>query len=161
MRRMILPLMLFVFAACQPATMELTEEQKAEIAAEVNAIHTQFWDVWKEMDVDRGMAYYYNSPELVFGMDGQVLWGWDEGMEMSQSFATTASGQVMNFAESRTTVLSADVVYITDQGTRAMIDMAGVTGPELPFAFTAVWVLRDGEWKVHGAHGSNSLPEAP
>jgi hypothetical protein len=106
------------------------------------------------------MAYYYDSPELVFGMDGQVLWGWAEGMEMSQSFAATASGQVMNFTESRSTVLSADVVHVTDQGTRAVIDTAGVTGPELQFAFTALWVLRDGEWKIHAAHGSHTLPAA-
>jgi hypothetical protein len=112
------------------------------------------------MDVDRGMAYYYDSPELVFGMDGQVLWGWAEGMEMSQSFAATSSGQVMNFTESRSTVLSADVVHATDQGTRAVIDTAGVTEPELPFAFTALWALRDGEWKIHAAHGSHTLPAA-
>ena len=31
MRRIVLPLMLFVFAACQPATMELTEEDVATI----------------------------------------------------------------------------------------------------------------------------------
>lgn len=141
--------------------MELTEERKAEIAAEVRAVHDQFWDVWKDMDVDRGMAYYYNAPELVFGMDGQVLWGWDQGMAMSQSFAATASGQLMDFAESRIVVLSPDVVYVTDQGMRAVVDTAGVAGPSMPFAFTAVWVLRDGEWKVHGAHGSHSLPQVP
>jgi hypothetical protein len=35
---MMLALMLFVFVACQPATMELTEEQQAEIMAEMKAM---------------------------------------------------------------------------------------------------------------------------
>lgn len=159
MRRTILPLMLFALVACQPPTTDLTDAEKTAIAEEVNAIHGQFWDVWRAMDVERGMAYYYDSPELTFGMDGSVLWGWGDGMEMTQSFAATTSAQIITIARSQTTVLTPQVVCITDQGTRAITDTAGVTGPALPFAFTAVWVLRDGEWRVHAAHASHGAPE--
>ena len=63
MRRLALTVLSLAFlAACQPATTELTEEQKAEIAAEVNAINAGFWDAWRATDFDQGMSYYYNSP---------------------------------------------------------------------------------------------------
>jgi hypothetical protein len=41
---MILPLMLLVVVACQPATVELTDAEKAAIAEEVTAIHDQMWE---------------------------------------------------------------------------------------------------------------------
>jgi phenylpyruvate tautomerase PptA (4-oxalocrotonate tautomerase family) len=44
MRRILLAaLAVSVFVACQPATTELTEEQKAEIAAEIRQVVAEFW----------------------------------------------------------------------------------------------------------------------
>lgn len=160
MRSRILPLIVVALVACEPPTTDLTDAEEAAIVEAVNAVHAEFWDVWRAMNVERGMAYYYNSPELTFGMDGSVLWGWGDGLEMSESFAATTSAQVISIARSQTTLLTPQVACITDQGTRAITDTAGVTGPAMPFAFTAVWVLRDGEWRIHAAHGSHGTPEA-
>jgi len=46
--------MLHLFAACQPAAMELTNAERATIADEVNAINAGFWDAWRDADFGRG-----------------------------------------------------------------------------------------------------------
>lgn len=46
MRRMILPLMLLVFVACQPAAMEMSDAQKAEIEQSVRAAVLEAWASW-------------------------------------------------------------------------------------------------------------------
>ena len=63
---------LTVLAACQPATTELTDQQKAEIAAEVELRHDQYWDAWRVVDRDRGMSFFRNSPEWI--SVGLTLW---------------------------------------------------------------------------------------
>ena len=161
MRRFVLAAFaLTVFAACQPATTELTVEQKAEIAAEVELVHGQLWDAWRETDLHRGMDYYRNSPEFTFAMEGQLFNGYDALHDAAhEMFASTAS-QTITLAESQTTVLAPDVVCVMEQGIGAATDTLGVTGPANPFAFTAIWVLRDGEWKVDLAHFSNPATES-
>ena len=160
MRRMILPLMLFVVAACQPATMEMTDAEKVAVADEVNAINAEFWDVWREADFDRGMSYYYNSPDLAFAMEGVVDYGYAEiDAKYRPGFASVAS-QTLTITDSRTTVLAPDVVCIMETAKMSLTDTAGVTGPETDFALTSIWVLRDGEWKIHIAHESLPTPEA-
>lgn len=145
-----------VLAACQPATTELTEEQKAEITAEVELLHGQFWDAWAETDFERGMSYYLNSPEFTFTFQGQMISGYSAFWDFFESAFTNVASQTLSVDESKTTVLAADVVSVTVQGTYAPTDTAGVTAPESTLAFTTVWVKRDGEWKVHVA--SNSEP---
>ena len=57
MRRLaVAALSLAFLAACQPATIELTEEQRAEIAAEVEALHAASWDAWRAADLDQATS---------------------------------------------------------------------------------------------------------
>lgn len=157
MRRFVLAAFaLAVFAACQPASQELTDNLKAEIAAEVELLHGQFWDAWRETDFERGMSYYLNSPEFTFTYQGQMISGYSAFWDFFESAFTSVESQTISIDESKTTVLAADVVSVTVQGTYAPTDTGGVTGPESTLAFTTVWVQRDGEWKVHVA--SNSEP---
>ncbi len=145
-----------VLAACQPAPSELTEDVKAEIAAEVNAIHEEFWDAWRETDFDRGMSYYVDSPEFTFAFQGQMISGYSAFRNfLEQAFANVAS-QTVSFNETRTAVLAPDVVSITAQGAYSATSTDGVIGPESNFAFTTLWVRRGGEWKVQLV--SNSEP---
>ena len=159
MRRLVLAAFTLTFvAACQPATDEMTVEQEAEIVAEVKLINGQFWDSWRVYD-GRGMSYYYNSPEFVFGMEGQVLHGWSAVNDMVASSNVTA--QRITFNESQATVLAPNVVCVMEQGTYTETFDTGETGPETVFAFTAIWVRQDGEWKVHLGHASMPTPESP
>lgn len=149
---------LTVLAACQPATTELTDEQEAEIAAEVNAIRADFWDAWKVND-GGGMSYYNNSPNLAFGVEGQLVHGWDTYNDAVE--ASTWTTQEIAINDSKTIVLAPNVVYVMDQGTYIESFESGETGPETAFAYTAIWLRQDGEWKVHFGHVSFPTPETP
>lgn len=160
MRRFVLTAFaMTVLAACQPATTELTDEQKAEIVAEVTAINEVFWDAWRAADVDRAFSYYYDSAEFVFAYEGVVYYGYAEvDANFRPGMANVASMSIM-ITSSVTTVLAADVVSTMDAGTYAVTDTAGVIGPELGFAVTSIWILREGEWKIHIGHESFPPPE--
>jgi ketosteroid isomerase-like protein len=149
---MMVPLMLVV-VACRPDTTELTGKRKAEITAEVNAINAEFWDAWRAADWDRGMVYYFNSPDFVWAAGGAVFFGKAVLEEYKPGFDHVAS-QTFTFRDSRTTVLAPGAASVTALGTWAQTDTAGVAGPAREFAWTAIWMLRDGEWKMHSVHMS-------
>jgi uncharacterized protein (TIGR02246 family) len=154
-------LVLTVLAACQPATTELSEEQKAKIEAEVNAIHNEFWDAWRETDFDRGMSYYLDSPEFTFAFQGRMISGYSGVRDfLEPAFANVAS-QTVSFNESRTAVLAPDVVCVSAQGTYSATTTDGVTGLASSFAFTTIWVKRNGEWKVQSAITSEPTVWSP
>ena len=160
MRRFVLAAFaLTVFAACQPATNELTDYRKGELAAEVELIHGQMWEAWNETDVDRAMSYLYNSPDVIWVDDGVLMKGWTTVNDMVQSL--TIESQAVTFNESKTTVLAPDVVHVVDQGTYVVTSTDGATGPETTFATSILWVLRDGDWKTDFIHVSRVIPEAP
>ena len=155
MRRFILAVFtMTVLVACQPATTELTEEQKAEIAAEATAINEVFWDAWRAADFEQGMSYFHNSPDLTFALDGTLIHGYD-GVDATfrPVFAGVVS-QVITIPDSRTFVLAPDVVCIMESGSYKATDTAGVATPELGFAVTTVWKHQGGEWKVRQVHES-------
>ena len=143
----------------QPATTELTEEQKAEIADEVNAVHSAFMDAWQANpdDVEKGMSYYLNSPDFTYS---RIFSGADEGQkttvvngfvpfnEFVHSFFVGVADSDWRVAERQFTALARDVVYVLETGTVVITDTAGVTAPPQSFTYTHVWVRRNGEWKV-------------
>jgi hypothetical protein len=155
MRRLLVTgLWLAFLAACQPAATELTEEQKLAIAEEVNEVNAEFFDVWSQADWERGMTYYYNSPETVWATEGTLDYGYSEiDAKYRPTFAGVAS-QIFTITDSRTTVLAPTVASFTANIAWSRTDTTGVTGPEMKIAWTAIWVLREGEWKVQTAHVS-------
>lgn len=153
MNRMILPLMLFV-AACSPATTELTDAEKAAIAADVNAITSEYWDAWRAADWDRGMSYYLDSPDFVWASGGTVYFGLSVLEGYKPAFDNVAS-QSFIFSESRTTVMAPDAASVTAVGTWTQTDTTGVAGPMQDIVWTGVWIQRDGEWKIHLVHLSS------
>jgi ketosteroid isomerase-like protein len=157
MRRVIVPLILVCAVSCQPATNELTEERKAEVIAEVGALNLEYWDAWRAADWDRGMAYYVNSPDFVWAAGGAVTYGYDALEALRPQFESVAS-QAFRFRTNRVTVMAPNAATVTATGTWAQTDTAGVTGPARPFAWTSIWVWRDGEWKIHVVHMSYPAP---
>jgi uncharacterized protein (TIGR02246 family) len=152
MHRPILPLLGLVLA-CGPGMGDLTDQRKAEITAEVNALNAEYWDAWRAADWDRGMAYYVDSPDFVWAAGGAVFVGLSALQEARPGFASVAS-QAFTFRTSNTFVMAPDAATVTALGTWSQTDTAGVTGPSREFAWTAVWLLRDGAWKMHLVHMS-------
>ncbi len=158
MRRTILPALAFCIAAvaCQPATTELTEEQKAAIADTVNALLDDYWDAWRDVDFDRGMSFFLDAPETAFASADQVDYGLATLDSKYRPFMATFESQEITLADSRTTVLASNAVYTMQRGTYVQTDTAGVVGDTLPFAYSMVWVRRNGEWKVLAGHQSDA-----
>jgi hypothetical protein len=156
MRRLALAAVSLAFlAACQPATTELTEEQKAEIAAEVDSIMNEWWAAYStDFDYDRGMSFFSDEPETAWANDGEVYYTLSVIDETFRPFFADLQRQDVTPIDSRTIVLTSDVVYTIRHNTVVVVDTAGNAGPEIRFAETIVWVKRNGEWKVLLGHGS-------
>ncbi len=149
-----------VLAACQPTSPELTEEQKAALADSVVAIHIESWQPWLAADLDRGMPYFLNSPDLGWGWNGEIRYGYANIDAWFRPLMDGLASQEFTVADRRVVVLARDVVCVMEHGTIAATDTAGVTLPASPFAMTAIWVRRDGEWKIHLGHESTQTPES-
>ncbi len=161
MRRFVLAAYaLTVLAACQPATTELTEEQKAEIAAEVNATLDTMWDLFRQADYDHGIEYWENSPEMAFaGILGEIVMGFTTLDNLYRPFFATLASQEVYIAERHFKVLTTDAVYAMERGTYSQTDTSGVVGPTRPFAYTYLWVRTGIGWKISSAHMSAGDPE--
>jgi len=144
----------FLATACQPATTELTEEQKAALADSVSAMHAEMWQPWLAVDLDQGMSYFLNSPDVGWGWDGEIRYGHDNIEAWFRPIVDGLSSQEVTVADRRTVVLARDVVCVMEHGTMVPTDTAGVTLAPNPFAMTTIWVRRDGEWKIHLGHES-------
>jgi len=150
-----------VVAACQPAITELTDEQKAERAAEVNQRLDTVWEELQRPEFDRLAPFFILAPEATAVNNGR----YDEWSPASDSTtrATLAEwqDQVLTISETRTDVLSPGVVYTMRVGTDSITYISGEATPTRQWAWTLVWVRRDGEWKVLHAHGSHPSPLNP
>ena len=160
MRRFVLAAFaLTVFAACQPATTEISEEQKVEIAAELSTVLDTFWDVWRSADYDRGLTYWEDSPELVFaGTEGGIMMGFATFDRAFRPGFTTVASQGIDCDETHVKVITRDAAYAMQRGTYFATDTSGVTGPTRPFAYTYLWIRTDAGWKITAAHMSEGDP---
>jgi uncharacterized protein (TIGR02246 family) len=149
-----------VLAACQPTSPELTEEQKAALADSVSAMHTEMWQPWLAADLDRGMPYFLNSPDIGWAWNGEIRYGYDNIDAWFRPLMDGVASQEFTVADRRVVVLARDIVCVMEHGTVAVTDTAGVTLPASPFAMTTIWVRRDGEWKIHLGHESTQTPES-
>jgi uncharacterized protein (TIGR02246 family) len=160
-RRLTLSVLSLAFlAACQPATTELTEEQKAALADSAIAVNTEAWQPWLAADVDQRMQSLLNSPDVGWAWNGEIRFGHANIAAWFRPFLDGVASQEFTVTERRAVVLSRDVVCVMESGTIAATDTAGVTFPPSAFAFTAIWVRREGEWKIHLGHESSRAPES-
>jgi len=153
---MILPLLLLVFAACQPATMELTDAEKAAIADTVDALNSEWLMALEAADIDRALTYHHQGPNVAWGYEGEMVFGSDAIANTWRPYFATMESQDFTVQELRVEVLAPTVACINQVLTGTTTDTAGVTSPESVCAITTVWLLRDGEWKMY--FGQESLP---
>jgi len=142
-------------AACQPAATGLTDALKEQIAAEVNAAATDWWNAWSDVDYDRGMTFFEDAPE--------AAWTWDKGTlftvagmnaEWQGTWCAECAHQQIDFTDSRTIVLAPDIAYTIRQYDAVVTDTTGNDLPMTKGVETIVWVKRDGQWKVMLGHES-------
>jgi len=165
MRRLAIAVLSLAFlAACRTATTELTEEQKAEIAAQVNALQAEYNAAAEAADFDGEMSHWTQSSETGWATTGRAFWDPEE-LAAAVADARTGWGTIARVEftrmEARTYVLAPNVVYVMQRCAAIATDTAGVVTPEEEWVYTRVWTLQDGEWKIQFAHGSSPVDQTP
>ncbi len=157
MRRVMPSLMLLAVVACQPASVDLTDEQKAEIAAEVDSLTNEWWAAWEVFDFDRGLSFFPDGQDIVWaGAGARTVYSPAEGREVWGPGVTGLQRQDLEFTNSRTVVLAPDIVWTLREGNGTAIDTTGAVVYEGQFIETAVWVKRNGEWKIMLGHDNDA-----
>jgi len=160
MSRIALVVLSLVFlAACQPATTELTEEHKATIIEEVTSLNSDWLSALEAADFERALTYSHQGPDVAWGFEGEIVFGFDAIASAWQPFFDSIESQDFTVQELRVEVLAPTVACINQIVTGTTTDTAGVTGPELRYGVTTVWSLREGEWKMYFGHESLPGPE--
>ena len=136
-----------VLAACEPATTELTEEQKAAIADELSASKDANLAAIRDLDADRLLAFYENSEDFTWTLYGSVNRGWSTWAEHVRSaFSGMASVESCEISDDYLQILASDIAVGT-----GLITMTGTTTAGDSFliehTYTTVSVKWDGQWK--------------
>jgi hypothetical protein len=134
----------FLAAACQPATTELTDAQRAEIEQAVIQAYQGYWNVWTAQEsVDDYMGYFHDwavSPLDGFESIAAVR------AETLELWAYYHSWDV-ELGETRVLVLGPDVAVLEGASVSVVTDITGIA-MELTQRSSWVWVLRDGQWRI-------------
>ena len=150
---------LTILGACQPATTQLTEEQKAAITDTVNVLMAEYWDAERAADYDRARGYIHDSPEMIHACPkGRLFHPFEMFDSRSRQVWVAMDRQAISIAESRITALAPHLVSVIRRGTYTVTDTSGVTLPEAAFAFTALWARQDSEWRMLQMHRSGPQP---
>ena len=144
MRRLVLAgLSLAFLAACQPATMELTDAKKAEIEEAVLEASTEYTQVFHAEDIDGYMSLASNWAESPWPCCGTL-----DGL---RSFVTDIWNrwefEEFENGEMKVTVLGPDAAVVAFTQTGVQVDTAGVrreTAADIAF----LWVREAGQWKL-------------
>ena len=152
MRRLMLPLMLFVAAACQPATMELTDAQRTEIADEFRQFRMDLYASNERLDVEATLNAIGEDVALI--VEGTRVSYEQFAPGVRAGFGALASVSV-DVREMEIDVLAAHAVVNTDMIDEVATDTSS-NRFEQTYLHTEVWVKRDGQWVM--VAGQRSIP---
>lgn len=146
----------FMVTACQPATTELTEEQKAEIEEAVAQAAIAHGDAWRaQEDIDEYMSYAsdwgfvpwrYETPE-----------DWRSG---TLSFWERWDWVSHEDRDVQVLVLGPDAAAVQMLGVGVLRDTVGLTLDRTSHV-KQVWVREAGEWKLLVARNAFTQVERP
>ena len=142
--------------ACQPASTELTEGQRAAIKDTVEQRMDEMANAGRALDADRIRAVYAESPVSV--INGVIIEDFDARFELTRQFLgslRTLEGRIRNV---HLEVLASDAVVVTRNDDISWTDTTG-TEVVLHTAWTGVFRRIDGEWRVIYSHESWPPPE--
>jgi len=141
--------------SCAPAG-----ENPERMMADAKALDQSFVEAYNAQDVDRVMALYWNSPDVVSYPPGEMeIRGWEN---MKQSFAkdfSTTKGGTLELFESNNKP-AGDVVIGWGKW-RWTMPMEQGPPMELTGRYTDVKAKRDGKWVYLIDHASAPMPPPP
>jgi hypothetical protein len=157
---MALGVLFFFNTAQSPTGLEMTEAEKRRIQAEVDSLTNEWWEAWKNFDWDRGLSFVEEAPETTWTGAGQTVYSVAEMREVWPPTMAGLARQDLEFTNARTVVLAPEIVWTLREGDYVLFDTAGVEVAAGQFNETAVWVKRQGEWKVLLGHDDDTTPTA-
>ncbi len=158
MRRTILSaLALAVLAACQPATTELTDAQRAAIADTVTQLTDQLLSLTG--DADAWMDLFSTGQELRYVQNGVILSRDDLESEMT-AFVGACEEQSWAWDDVHVVVLGPDAAAVTATYHGAYTDTTGQTFTFDEIVVTYASARSDGTWKIVQAHEYFAPPDS-
>ena len=151
---------MLVCAACQPgremAVPALTDEYRAALADSLDSVVADWWEAWNRIDVDRGMSFISDSPDVSWAQDGSVIYTKRALEEVMRQELATIGGQQIQVLDSRTVILSPDLAYSVRKVAATHTDLAGnqIESEPLQYLETIVWARENGSWRFLMGHGS-------
>lgn len=162
MRR--LPLFLtsvvFLATACQPTTNELTDADRARIEDALRAAYAEAAAAVNELDVERFLSFFAPSEDFAFAELGKIERSWSAFGDTTRAhWAALASVDEFAWGELRIQVLAKDAAVVTTSFAFSATDTAGNQFASAP-TWTAVWLERDGLWKMVNVSETFPPPES-
>lgn len=139
----------FLLAACQTITEQpLTDSQRTEIINSVEQSFSEFSDQFVQLDIEGIMQSFAAGDEIVWANDGAVLEGRNAiEMWMRETLGPIQDWNSMEYGEAHIYILAKNAVVhsvdFDESFTLSNGDTVRVRG-----AWTNVFKLSDGEWKV-------------
>ena len=140
-------------AACRSQPVTVNPEDP-EIVAAVEAILEKTVAAANAADADAVLSASTMDDNFTFITDDTMLTGYDEALAAFRTTYALLQGQTHQIIQKRTRVLSPDVVLVSAVSEGTYTDKAGFTSPPVGLGSTAVFVRRDGEWRVIHFHQS-------
>lgn len=158
MRRFVLAAFaLMLIAACQPTTTELTEEQKAEIEAEVRALDDEGLATVVAWGLEPFLSFF--SDDLIYALFGEVHHGlsaWRD--QVTPFFEQAPSIENCERDGPYYQVLSSEIVVSTSVG-KCVGPAADGSPVVIDHTWTVVWAKRDDQWKIVNMSETYPTPE--
>jgi uncharacterized protein (TIGR02246 family) len=148
----LLPLILFA-TACQPQPVAVNPNDP-EIVAAVTAILDKAVAAAAATDAEGVLAASTRDDSFTFITADRMLKGYDEALAAFRTTYALLQSQTHQIIERRIRVLSPDVVLVSVVSEGTYTDKAGFTFPPVGLGSTAVFVRRNGEWRVIHYHQS-------
>ena len=152
-RHSLILLAIVIAPACQSQVVAVNPNDP-EIAATVEAILDKAVAAAGAADAEAVLSASTKDDTFTFITDDTMLQGYDEALAAFRATYALLQGQTHQVIQRRTRVLSPDVVLVSAVSEGTYTDKAGFTSLPVGLGSTAVFVRRDGEWRVIHFHQS-------
>jgi hypothetical protein len=150
--------LLYVATVPNAPSGDLTEAEISQIQAEIDSLTNEWWDAWQVFDWERGFSFIADAPETTWTGAGPTVYSVAEMRELWPPSMEGFQRQDLEFTNARTVVLDRDIVWTLREGSYVLIDTSGAEVAQGTHNETAVWVKRNGEWKVLLGHDDDTTP---
>jgi ketosteroid isomerase-like protein len=137
---------------CSGPDGEITPEERAAVATEVEAEIQDFWDDWRRADFRRAMTWYDDHPDFSFASVAET---WSSVQAVDEAFRGVwddIERAEYQLEAPRLAVLTRDLVHVVERGVYISHHRDGTAADPMEFAFSCVWVRTPDGWKIRFGH---------